>query len=338
MTVARLGQLWRALGAAPLPAPIDGGTGTWSGTLGYKYLPGAEPEWLGDAHIRDVTTVVPGIAGPLRIDEARLRLGARPRVEIAKGSVAGIGFSGEITLTRNRPSARIAVPAVTAAALEAALAPALRRDQNLLARTLRRPPALPDWLRTRKFNARIEIGTLDLGGQALEDVRGQFAWNGAVLDAGSLVARMDGAGIVASVEARVDSREPAYRGRFAVTALDWREGVLDFSSTFDASGTGAALAASLTLDGSFTARDFTATPGLAWKSASGCFRYRPGGSPRFELTGLEARSGEEVFHGEGSGSAEGRLAIELNSTQRQLRLSGRMSGLRMDFSDGKESR
>ena len=133
------------------------------------------PLWTGDLDLSDVEVNVAGLAHPVRIGKAALRMkGADTSLSVSAGSIAAGAVAADpisFTATHVRPAAerrphqlRIEIPSLTAGDLERTLGPALRRNQGFLARTLRLGTApVPEWLRARNLVAAVRVGTFEIG-------------------------------------------------------------------------------------------------------------------------------------------------------------------------------
>lgn len=309
--------------------------GVWSGELQYVSQDGAPGEWSAKVHVRDATTTVPGIQGPIRLLAADLDLDNSGLVVRRMRAIAGdTEFYGEYRYVRrsDRPHRfQLSMPTAELSDIENVLMPTLQREGNFLARTLRfRRSALPDWLRTRRAEGTVRIGTLMAGDIALRAVRTNVVWTGGAVQFSDFGARLDEGSMTGDMTADLTQSEPEYTYSGQIRNAAWRGSYFDVIGSGKGSGTGAALLLSLQSEGKFTARALSVGPEYPFRTVSGGYLFwasRAG--PQVKLTAVEAAIGAERFEGEGS-AQDGRLQVDLASSGRTVRLNGSVSPLKLE--------
>src|SRR5262249_38023022 len=129
----------RSFGLAAIPVLQQTAQGSWRGWAWYRH-----GEWSGEYDIQNARIRVDGLAEPLRIQSASVKLsGTRVAVSRLRARVGEIAFTGAY---RWEPDAvrphkfEIAIRRADAAELARVLAPTLERERGFLARTLRLAP------------------------------------------------------------------------------------------------------------------------------------------------------------------------------------------------------
>jgi hypothetical protein len=328
---------WRQLTGEALPpmlAAARGGTATGSLRVQRQRTEDAAT-WTADLEIGDVHLPVVGLPSPVTIEAGGLRLkGNEAALTIRKGRFSDTRFTGTYIHPagdRRPHQLSLDIPALTAAELEPMLSTGGRR-QGFLARTLRfgTPPA-PEWLAGRSLRGSIRIHSLEAGGYKLENVRSRLLWEGSRLEFQNVTATLESAALHGNLAALLGGPVPVWRGDLQLRNYPWHDGRLDAEAALDASGWGLQFLSTLRLDGWFTADDIVVGPDQTWRAASGCFTLQTAGGPRLLLSGLSATIGAESYLGQGVAGSDGRLTIDLASTQRTLRVPGRVNGLSLDF-------
>jgi hypothetical protein len=307
--------------------------GTWRGALRYQQVEeDAAPGWTGKLEVSSTHCRVEGLPRPLNIDTASATLrGSSITIRGIAGKYEQIPFSGEYSyeLKRRRPHRlKLTIPEARAADLEALLAPAFERSSGLIARTLRRTPPAPEWLRARRLEGSLEIGTIAAGEFVVEGLKARLYWDGTRIQLTGLSATSEGGILSGRMEADLAGSAPTYKAHLELENAAWRDGKLDAATELEATGLGAQFLATLRLDGSFHARDVTLAAESEWHALSGCFQYGPN---RLQLSGVQASTSSESYQGQGSSGVEGRLVVELANARKQARINGRVAGLRLEF-------
>ena len=117
---------------------------------------------------------------------------------------------------------------------------------------------------------------------------------------------------------------PQYHLSGQVQNLDFRDGKLDLTGQFGASGLGPELLVRATSKGAFAGRDVRFSVDTALRDISGVFELASGaGLPRLVLTKIQANDGVDTFTGQGSSLADGRFVLELMTAgKRPVKLTG----------------
>ena len=137
----------RSFGLAAIPLLDQTKQGTWRGWARYR-----DGEWSGEYDLSNARIPVDGLADPLRIQSASVKLnGARVAVTKLRAKAGKIAFTGDYHWepAAVRPHKfNIAIEEADMAELARLLAPTLVRERGFLARTLRLDSApAPEWLK-----------------------------------------------------------------------------------------------------------------------------------------------------------------------------------------------
>ena len=327
-------------------APGEAPQGTWRGTMRYRWVPStsgdAHGEWSGDYELQNARVSLDGLADPLRIQSATVSLnGPRLSVMRLRARAGSIAFTGEYHWDpkATRPHLfRIAIPEADAAELVRLWTPALVRERGFLARTLRlSPEPLPDWLKDRRADGTVSVGSLNLAslnpgslnsgslnpGDAHLKIDGaRLLWDGAQVRLLHADAHLDQASLNGDIALDLSGRSPHYHAVGKVADFAYNGGRLDFEGSLDGDAFGSARA-----EGSLRGRSIAFAPDNDFRSVTGCFEIvtaaegRTGIAPRWKLTELEVFEGGEAFYGTGATQPDGRLALELLGHGRQLHVS-----------------
>jgi hypothetical protein len=297
----------------------------------YRWVPStsgdAHGEWSGDYELQNARVSLDGLADPVRIQSAAVSLnGPRLSVTRLRARAGSIAFTGEYRWDPKaiRPHLfRIAIPEADAAELLRLWTPALVRERGFLARTLRlSPEPIPDWLKDRRADGTVTVGSLNFGDSHLKIDGARLLWDGAQVRLLHANAHLDQASLNGDIALDLSGRSPHYHavGKLADFAYDG--GKLDFEGSLDGDAFGAAHA-----EGSLRGRSIAFAPENDFRSVTGCFEMvtaadgRAGIAPRWKLTELEVFEGGEAFYGTGATQPDGRLALELLGHGRQLHVS-----------------
>ncbi len=305
-------------------------SGQWSGQLHYRRTP-KSTGWTGRLELDDAEIQVPGLAEPLRLASARAQIeGPRVVLDQIDGAVGKIAFTGEY---RYEPHAlrphhlQIRAGQVDATDLEEQLMPTLHRSAGLIARAFGRT-SIPDWLKQRSVDGRVQIDDLLVAGLHVQNVRAHLLWDVARVELENLQARLDRAAVTGRLAVNLHGTRPVYRLTGKVKGLNWQSGKVDMEGTLETSGIGSQLAANLVSEGTFASSslDFgTLTP---WRNVSGSCNLS--WSPRLRLTGVSVRTDEETYTGRGTTQDDGRLVILLSNGTKEMRMSGTLAKLKVE--------
>jgi hypothetical protein len=311
-----------ALAAVPWLEQVQ--TGRWSGTLHYHYAPEVASGWTGQLLLAKATLPVAGLAGPLEVESARAQIDhARIAIDRLQARVGKVTFGGEY---RYEPAAarphrvKLTADTLDAAALEAALLPALERSSGLIARALGRT-SLPDWLKARTVEGSLQAGTLLLAGERFTNLRAHVQWDAARLELTGVQARTGKGTVTGRVAVNLRASRPAYKLTGKLTGLPWQGGKLDAEGMIETGGTGAQVLTGLKSEGVFSGT--TLDIATVWKTAAGSYRLSwAAGGARLSLHDLQLTSGDETFTGRGATQEDGRLMVVLTNGTREMRMTG----------------
>ncbi len=305
-------------------------SGQWKGQLHYRVAP-KTTGWTGSLTLTGAEIPVPGLADPVQIASADAEIdGPKVVLEQIRGAAGKIEFTGEY---RYEPHAtrphhiQIRTGELDAADLEQELMPTLRRSTGLIARALGRP-SIPDWLKQRSVDGRLQIDELVVGGIRVQNVRTRLIWDVARVELDSLQGRFDRAAITGKLLVNLRGIRPSYRLTGKVKGLSWQSGKVDVEGKLETFGTGSQLAANLTSEGTFASSslDFgTVTP---WRNISGSCNLAF--SPKLHLSGVNLRTEDETFTGRGTTGEDGRLLILLSNGAKEMRMTGTLARLKVE--------
>ncbi len=325
------------LSAAAVPLLESFRKGRWTGSLQYQSDGGKPGIWAGTFDIRDVQADIPGLKPPLQINSASVLLdGKRVVVTRLRAKVEKCQLDGDY---RYEPGDdwphhfRLAIPEADLDALERMLLPTLHRERGFLARTLKLQAApIPEWLANRQVDGTFRIGLLTAGGMEWKNVTAHMIWDGPNVQFQNLQASLDEGSIKGTVAVDLSGSDPRYRLRGQAKDVAWQGGEVDLSGKFDAAGTGSDFLQSLQGEGSFHARELTLLPENPVTSVAGSYLFavsRQG--PKITLTSVQAALGAERFSGQGGTQQDGKLQLELASSNRVVHVSGPLAPLRLDI-------
>lgn len=319
-----------------VPVLRDAESGLWRGTLRIQWLPEGMAAWTGQVGLEDVRLPQPGLAEPLRVESAFLRLnGSRVTVDSMHALAGGVELFGEYRYDPRflRPHRfRISVPELSASDLEELLLPTLRRSGGFLARTLGiGSRATPGWLKARHAEGALHIGSLDMGGVAVEHVRTRVLWDGEAVELQGISGELLGGALHGAAFVDLKGAAPAYRLEYRLSGAEWKNGAVSTEGTLQTRGTGLDALRNLVAEGSFEGRSLALDSGTAVDGIKGTFRgtWR-GDAPALSFADLEASVGDARFAGKGATGESGELAVELTDGSTDLRFSGTLAQLKVD--------
>jgi uncharacterized protein involved in outer membrane biogenesis len=260
--------------------------------------------------------------------------GNRVSVSNMRAHTASVEFTGEYRYEPEAPNPHrfnFVVPTLDLAAAEELLLPTLRREQGFLARTLRRPVRLPDWLVHRQAEGTIRVGSLTAAALELRDVKAHVLWDATDIEITNLAGRLEDGKSTAQATINLAGAQPVYHVRARVQDLTWRGGKVDFDTKIASRGIGPDFLLNLKSDGAFDARSLVFSPDAPLRTATGSYEFSVSAiGPRLKLTDVQAAVGAERFTGQGATQADGKVQIELASNTRVLRATGALVPLRLD--------
>jgi hypothetical protein len=321
-----------ATSASPLVERFRGGT--WSGWVRYNSTPDRQNAWAASLDIRETSARIPGIATPLRIASASIELdGSNVTIRRLRASAGRIGLSGEYSYLAggDRHQFDIHVPIVTAEDAEQIVMPALRHDAGLLARMRLTRPAPPEWLRRRKAEGSIHIGTFVAGETRIRSFHSRVNWSGTTVRFNDMSGRIDDGVLTGDASLDLSRAEPRYKLNGVLSNVTWRGGKIDLSGAISTFGTGSDLLLNFQSQGTFQARSLELIPEYPIQTVSGSYGFlitRSG--PQVKLTALQALLGAERFSGQGATQTDGKLLLELASANRVMHVSGPVTPLKLE--------
>jgi hypothetical protein len=317
-----------ALAAVPWLEQLK--SGQWTGLLRYHRDP-EQAGWTGRLQITDAEIDVPGLADPVKLAAAHVRIdGHRVAIDHVEASAGKLAFTGEYSYepgAAHPHRVRLNSPLADAADLEAEIAPTLRRA-GLLARALGRA-SVPNWLKERSVDGTVRIDDLAIAGSHWENVQTHLLWDVTRVVFGNIQANLDRAVLTGKLTVSLRGARPSYSLAAKVSGLVWQAGKVDVEGTLETSGTGAQLLANLTSEGTFACAgvDFGADP--PFHAVTGAYNLEWWQSaPRLRLTGLNLRADGETYTGRGATQDDGRLTILVGNGAREIRMSGTLAKLK----------
>jgi hypothetical protein len=312
------------LSGLPLLDHVD--RGLWRGWIRYRKAALADGEWSGEFDLGNARVGIDGVAAPLRIESAAVSLtGARAHVRRLRAQCGAITLAGDyqyVPATLRPHRFRISIPEANAAEIERLLAPTLTRERGFLARTLRLGrTALPEWLKKRRADGHIALGTITAGEFKVSSLNARLLWDGPIARLENLEARLDPASAAGILTVNLGGTVPKYTFEGKLSDLVYRTGRVDLDGTLAASGLGLELLASVRAEGRLRGRAINVSPDAEFRTASGAFEFAVlGTNPRWTLSSLEVTQGPDTYTGQGISQPDGRIALDLVSGRKQLKL------------------
>ncbi len=302
--------------------------GFWSGELRREQTGGEPVRWSGAVRVENTELKAPGLAAPVQVAEARLRLTPdEAGFEQVHAAVGPVPFQADYVRSERArwpDRLRLEIRDLEVTELERLLAPALDRRRGLLARALRlgRAPA-PDWLALRRAEAVFRVDSLRFAGaEVASEVRGRMLWDGLRVEISGITAQSGQAKLAGRFEADLRRAAPSYRLAGVIGPMDWSGGQWSAEGILETSGLGEELLANLRSEGSFVGYSVELTPETTFERIAGRFALRfVRGAPRLRIEDLEAVEGGEILRGECRSTADGRLNVELSNQVKQIRLA-----------------
>lgn len=321
----------RSFGLAAIPVIGQTPQGNWQGWARFRSAtPGtARPEWTGESELRGARIQVDGLAEPVEIRTAAVKLAARGiEINRLEGSAGGVAFTGSY---RWRPgearphSFSLALGEADAAALERLFEPSLVRQRGFLSRTLRLASSAPapTWLRARHADGTLTAASLKAGNWTARDLKARLVWDGASVRLADLSGQLEAAHVSGNLEIDLAGPEPKYRFDGQLAGIPYRGGRLDLAGVFDAEGPAARWWETARAFGSVHGRSIEFAPEAEFREVTACFQAQafPAGL-RWQFFDIEAEQGGVTLTGSGTTQPDGRLLLELTQGERQVRYSG----------------
>lgn len=334
----------RLFGLAAIPVLDQTRRGTWRGWARYQSASAMAPAagglagsaslagsgWSGEYDLLNARIPVEGLADPLQIRSASVKLnGSRVSVSKLNAQIGDLSFSGDYRwepATVHPNKFNLVFDEADVGELARLLAPALDRDRGFLARTLHlgAPSPVPDWLKARRADGTISIGSLTAGDTSFSLNQARLLWDGAVvrltgIDATLASANLSGASVTGDLQADLSGSAPHYRFDGKLSGVPYKGGQLDLDGGFDTEGSGLALLDALHGEGHLRARSIAFSSDAEFSSASACFDLQ---GLRWKFGSVEVTQAGETYMGTGSSQPDGRLVLDLVRGSRSVRFSG----------------
>lgn len=316
----------QSFGLAAIPLLEQTPQGTLRGWAAYKWTPGEPGEWSGEYELQNARIAIDGFADPLRIQSAAVvSNGARVSLSRVHAKLGAVAFTGDYRFepTAVRPHRfHIEIPRADAAELERIFAPAMVRERGFLARTLRLGAApAPEWLKNRKADGTLKIGSLVLGDSVAHVDNARVLWDGLVVRFARLNASADSTAFTGDLVVNLSGSGPHFRFEGKLDDVAYKGGRVDFEGSLDTEGTGAELLNNSRAEGCLHARSISFASDAEFRTAKGCFEMSMSTTGmRWKFPGIEVQQGPDSFYGTGSTQADGRLVLDLtNRNSRQVR-------------------
>lgn len=219
--------------------------------------------------------------------------------------------------------------------MERLLEPALVRRRSFLDRTFRRRAVIPEWLAQRRVEAALRARRIVADGHEIQRLSAQIYWDGVHVQIPSLDFAAPEGSFSGRLAVALGADAPSYHLLGRVSDLRWQDASVEADVDLRSSGMGSQLRQQLRADGQFHAQGLV-IDGEALRNAAGCYDYdarRPAGG-ELRLRCLEAVVDGDLLSGTGGSSGDGRVAMEISSPRRTLRLGGAVWPLSIDLSTG----
>ena len=320
----------RSFGLEAIPLLEQTPQGTWRGWARYQ-----GGDWSGESELQNARIAVEGLADPLVIQSASVSLnGKRVAVNRLQAKAGAIAFTGSYRWERDPESSDqerpdkfdLKIDEADAMELSRLFAPALLREGGFLARTLRlgANAPVPAWLKARRTEGAVSIGSLTAGELRLRGITAQVKWNGPAVDLSELSGSSDPAEFAGDLSIDLSTGSPRYHFDGKVSDIAYKGGRLDLEGTLDTEGERCGP------DGKRAARKALCGAGRScsrripsFGSVTARFEMLAGGAAsRWKLSNVEVNQSGESLAGTGASQADGKLVLELVSRGKPLRYTG----------------
>jgi hypothetical protein len=301
--------------------------GSWRGWVRYR-----DGEWSGEYDLQNARVAIGGIAEPLRIQSALVRLNdKRVIVSRLKARAGKIALTGDYRWDPQavRPHKfTLAFAEVSAGELGRLLAPAFDRQQGFLARTLRLAPSpLPAWLKDRRADGAISISAFAIGDTVVRVGRARLLWDATLIrlvsiDGHVLDADADQAAIGGDMEISLDRGAPRFKFDGTLADVPYKTGALDFEGSFEADGIGSQFLETARAEGRVHGRSINFGQDAEFKTGTGCFLiFGLSAGMVWKLSDLELLQNGELYTGTGLSQPDGKLVLDLSRGGRPVRFA-----------------
>ena len=323
----------RSFGLEAIPlleqTPQGSPPGIWRGWARYQ-----GGDWSGESELQNARIAVEGLADPLVIQSASVSLdGKRVAITRLQAQAGAIAFTGSYRWEQDparsdqeRPDRfDLKIDEADAMELSRLFAPALLREGGFLARTLRlgAKAPVPAWLKARRTEGSVSIGSLTAGELRLRGITARVKWNGPMVDLSGLSGSSDPADFAGELSIDLRTGSPHYHFDGSVTDIAYKGGRLDLEGTLDTDGGGAELMESASAEGTLRGRSILFAPETEFGSATAHFEMLAGGATsRWKLSNIEVNQNGESLAGTGASQSDGKLVLDLENRGRPLRYTG----------------
>jgi len=319
----------RSFGLEAIPLLEETPHGIWRGWARYE-----GGDWSGESELQNAGIAVDGLAEPLLIRSASVSLnGKRVAVTRLRAEAGTIALTGSYRWERGPERSEIDRPdkfdlkinEADAGELSRLFAPVLLRERGFLARTLRlgADAPIPAWLKTRRAEGAVSIGSLTAGELRLRGVTAQVNWAGPLVHLNELSGSSDPAEFSGDLAIDLRTGSPRYHFDGKVTDIAYKGGMLDLEGMLDAEGEGLDLFDSARAEGALRGRGILFAPDTEFLAVTARFEMLGGGAAsRWKLSNLEVSQSGESLAGTGASQADGKLVLELVSRGKPLRYTG----------------
>jgi len=313
----------RSFGVASIPLLDQTPQGTWRGWARYEWARDEAGQWSGEYELLNARIPVDGLVEPVRVQSAAVSLsGKRVTVNRIRAKEGDIAFTGDY---RWEPAAvhphkfHLTIPTADAVELQRVLSPTMVRDRGFFARTLRFGDGpVPEWLKARRADGTVAIGTLTFGDTAAHVDAARLLWDAAQVRLVGMNARVDQGSLAGDLAIELSGRVPHYRFEGKLGDVSYKDGKLDFEGSVDADGAGADILVSEHAEGRVHGRAIAFSPDAEFRTAAACFELS---EQRWKLSSVEVTQGADTYTGSGATQSDGRLVLDLLSRGRQVRYS-----------------
>jgi hypothetical protein len=310
------------------PVLLDACTdGELEGTLRYERSAAAAEDatWSGDVKLGAARCAVVGLGEPLRVESAHVTLQKDGwTVRQANGEWGHTKWNAEmqVPVAPRPPRLALALDSIEGAEVDALLRPGLTPRRGFIDRTLRRQAQAPAWLRARRMEGTLKVNELRVSDQRFTDITTKVFWRAGQIDLPDLAAHWDDAPFSGRLSVKLQGEAPEYALRGRVEGYPSQAGNFDADVELTLSQLAAPLSAVLRGTAQISARDVdlgdeTARVVNATVDYDGARTQR-----RVRMDSVDAQIGGEWLSGQGAGGADGKLALELTSPRRALRVTG----------------
>jgi hypothetical protein len=311
-----IASLRRQISVAGVPLLSQATSGTWIGDLHFS---NADPLWMGEFRLTNTDIPFEAFAQPLHIIAADASInGAGIVVRHFSVTVGNIDAQGDYRYdpALDRPHRfHIALAKSSGEALQRLLMPTLHRGNFLnYALNLGAVPE-PDWLRAMHADGTLQVASLEIGQTKVTRIRARVLWDASQVRLSALQARANDAAFAGIATIGLAQRQPFYQISGRLAGLPWRSGAVDAEGTLAASGTGLDLLKSMSVVGSFRARDVSLPPLDTWDRVDGCFEWS---QSRLKLTQLVMTNGSDTWLGAAETQDDGRLSLRVSDGTKQI--------------------